>query len=337
MSNPTALVTGASGEMGRLLVPSLVERGFDVVAIDLDAPIPDLKERCREAIRASILDYDVMRDLFGRHEPSLVFHLAAVLSSKAEMDSDLAHRVNVEATIEMYRMCREITTGGDPLRFLFPSSIAVYGLPDEATKTKQGAVRETEWNVPSAMYGCNKLYCELIGSYLSRARGGADYPPLDFRAIRFPGLISAETLPTGGTTDYAPEMIHAAAQNKPYTCFVSEDARLPFMTMPDGVEALLKLASADVSRLSTRVYNIRGFSASAGEIKKEVLEQFPRAEIGFEPVPFRQAIVDSWPADINDELARADWGFSPKHGLAEAFGGYLAPALRKRYAGSAAQ
>jgi threonine 3-dehydrogenase len=335
MSKPTALVTGANGEMGSLLVPSLVERGFDVVVIDLDAVAPGLEEQCKEAVQSSILDYEVMRGLFGKHTPSHIYHLAAVLSSKAETDPDLAHSVNVEATIEMYRMCRELSSGGPPLRFLFPSSIAVYGMPDAAIKDEQGAVRETEWLVPSAMYGCNKLYCELIGSYLSEARGAADHAALDFRAIRFPGLISAETQPTGGTTDYAPEMIHAAAQGKPYTCFVSEETRLPFMTMPDGIEALLKLAEADASQLSTRIYNIRGFSASAGEIKKEVLAQFPDAAIGFESVPFRQAIVDSWPADINDELARADWGLSPKHGLAEAFGGYLAPALRKRYGAAA--
>ncbi len=334
MSKPTALVTGASGEMGRALVPLLAERGFEVVVIDLDPVVPELEKHCKEAVRSSILDYDLMRGLFNKHKPSHVFHLAALLSSKAETDPDLAHSVNVEATIEMYRMCRELSAGGPALRFLFPSSIAVYGMPDAATKSAQGAVRETEWLVPSAMYGCNKLYCELIGSYLSKARGGTDHAALDFRAIRFPGLISAETLPTGGTTDYAPEMIHAAAQGKPYTCFVSEDTRLPFMTMPDGIEALLLLAGADASQLSTRIYNIRGFSASAGEIKREVLAQFRDAEIGFESVPFRQAIVDSWPADINDDLARADWGLSPKHGLAEAFGDYLAPALRKKYVGA---
>jgi nucleoside-diphosphate-sugar epimerase len=174
----------------------------------------------------------------------------------------------------------------------------------------------------------------LIGSYLSKARDGG-HPALDFRAIRFPGLISADTLPTGGTTDYAPEMIHAAAQNRPYSCFVAEESRLPFMTMPDGVRALLQLAEADASRLSTRVYNIKGFSASAGEIRQEVLRHFPNADIGFKPVPARQAIVDSWPADIDDSLARTDWGLSPEHGLKGAFGEYLAPALRKRYAAAA--
>jgi threonine 3-dehydrogenase len=331
MSKPVALVTGASGEMGSLLVPVLAGKGFDVVALDLDPLPPETKQRCRETIQTSILDYDVMRGLFERHRPSHIFHLAAVLSSKAENDPDLAHKVNVEATIEMFRMCRESSSGGPPLRFLFPSSIAVYGLPSAEVKNEQGAVSETEWLVPSAMYGCNKLYCELIGSYLSRA-ADAGHPALDFRAIRFPGLISADTMPTGGTTDYAPEMIHAAAQNKPYSCFVAEESRLPFMTMPDGVDALMQLAAAEASSLSTRIYNIKGFSASAGEIRQEVLRHFPDADIGFRPAAARQAIVDSWPADIDDSLARSDWGLSPEHGLEGAFGQYLAPALRKRYA-----
>jgi nucleoside-diphosphate-sugar epimerase len=321
--------------MGRLLVPALAERGFKVVAMDL-APVPaELGAHCAETIQGSVVDLPAMRELFEGHRPTDLFHLAAVLSSKAELDPDLAHEVNVEGTYGLFRLCRETgAANGAPVRVLFPSSIAVYGMPDAATKSSAGAVKETEWTVPSAMYGCNKLYCELVGAYLSAARGG-DQPALDFRAIRFPGLISAETLPTGGTTDYAPEMIHAAAQSKPYDCFVSAETRLPFMTMPDAVEALLQLAQADPAGLSTRVYNICGFSASAAEIRDEVLKHFPDAEIGYSPAPARQAIVDSWPADIDDTLARRDWGLDPRYGLAEALADYLIPALRERYAPSA--
>jgi nucleoside-diphosphate-sugar epimerase len=317
--------------MGCLLVPALKAAGFEVVTLDI-APLPAaLAAHCRETVEASVLDFDTVEALFRKHRFTHLFHLAAVLSSKAEQDPDLAHEVNVQGTVGLFRICRD-AGAGHKVRVLFPSSIAVYGLPDAATKTEQGPVRETEWTVPSAMYGCNKLYCELLGAYLSKTRPGADGAALDFRAIRFPGLISAETLPTGGTTDYAPEMIHAAAQGKPYDCFVSEGTALPFMTMPDGVDALLKLAEADASGLRTRVYNIRGFSASAGEIKREVLRHFPAAEIDFRSVAARQTIVDSWPADIDDNLARSDWGLAPRHGLAEAMGDYLAPALRERYA-----
>jgi nucleoside-diphosphate-sugar epimerase len=150
-------------------------------------------------------------------------------------------------------------------------------------------------------------------------------------------LISAETLPSGGTSDYAPEMIHAAAQGRAYSCFVSEETRIPFMTMPDAVEAFLKLSEAEASSLSTRVYNIRAFSPSAAEIRDAVLERFPEARIAFAPVAFRQEIVDSWPADIDDGRARRDWGHAPRHGLGEALRDYLLPALVKRYGAGAAR
>jgi threonine 3-dehydrogenase len=336
MSERLALVTGAAGEMGHLLIPALRQRGFEVVTVDLQSLSTELARSCRECVDASILDDRAMHKLFAKYRFSHVFHLAAILSTKAEKDPGLAHRVNVEGTFGLFRLClQQAEENGAAPRLMFPSSIAVYGLPDASIKTAQGSVRESEWLVPSGMYGCNKLYCELIGNYLSRDHGSGDAPVLDFRAIRFPGLISAETLPTGGTTDYAPEMIHAAAQAKPYDCFVREDTRLPFMTMPDAVEALLQLADAEPAALSTRVYNIKAFSVSAGEIRQAVLREFPEASIRFEPSETRQAIVDSWPEDIDDALARRDWGLDPRHGFAEALNEYLLPALRERYAGQA--
>jgi len=333
MSERLALVTGSAGEMGHRLIPELYERGFGIVSVDLRAPSPQLSGHCRESVDASILDDRAMHGLFAKYRFTHVFHLAAILSSKAEQDPGLAHRVNVEGTFALFRLCLQLAeeTGVSP-RLMFPSSIAVYGLPDARTKRRQGPVKESEWLVPSGMYGCNKLYCELIGNYLSSRRLDGGAPPLDFRSIRFPGLISADTLPSGGTTDYAPEMIHAAAQGKSYACFVSEETRLPFMTMPDSVDALLRLAEADVDRLSTRVYNIKAFSVSAGELREEVRRHFPGAEITFGPVASKQAIVDSWPEDVDDELARRDWGLAPRHGFAEALGDYLVPALRGRYA-----
>jgi len=329
MSRPVALVTGAGGEMGHLLIPSLVEKGFDVVATDLVSLPAELRTRCVDSVEATILDREAMRALFRRHAPGYVFHLAAVLSAKAERGSDLAHRVNVEGTYGLFKLCQEERShGAPPVRFIFPSTIAIYGMPDRKTKTAHGAVSESEWTIPAGMYGCNKLYCELIGSYLSRPEGAE----LDFRAIRFPGLISAETLPSGGTTDYAPEMIHAAASGSPYDCFVDAETRLPFMIMPDAIEALLQLATVDVGKLSTRVYNIRAFNASAAEIRAETLRHFPEAQIGFAPVAEKQVVVDSWPEDTDDSLARREWGLEPKFDLERALADYLVPALRRLHA-----
>jgi nucleoside-diphosphate-sugar epimerase len=219
--------------------------------------------------------------------------------------------------------------------FLYPSSIAAYGLPDLATKTAAGAVREHEWNNPTTMYGCNKLYCEHVGRYYARHYKQLAAETLsgkvDFRSIRFPGLISAVTVPSGGTSDFAPEMIHAAARGEAYACFVRPDTRIPFMAMPDAVEALLKLAQSEASSLDQVVYNITAFNPSATEIRELVLTGFPDAEINFEPDLKRQAIVDSWPADVDDAAARRDWGLAPAYDLKSAFSEYLMPQIRNRY------
>ena len=318
--------------MGHLLLPALKSRGYELVSVDLQPLPPALAATCRFAAVGSVVEPTLMADLFHDHRPDAVFHLAALLSSKAERDPDLAHEVNVTATLNLFRLCRErAREAGHDVRFVFPSSIAVYGLPDATTKTAAGAVKEDEWNRPAGMYGCNKLYDEMVGSYFT-ARARRDRTPgLDFRAIRFPGLVSAETLPSGGTSDYAPEMIHAAAQGQPYSCFVSAETRMPFMTMPDAVDAIQRLDAAPADRLTTRVYNIGAFSPTAGEIRDAVRVHYPDLRVAFEPVAWRQSIVDTWPADVDDSRARADWGHAPRHRLQDALANYLVPALSHRY------
>jgi nucleoside-diphosphate-sugar epimerase len=154
---------------------------------------------------------------------------------------------------------------------------------------------------------------------------------LDFRSVRFPGLISALTLPTGGTTDYGPEMLHAAAQGEPYACFVREDSILPFMAMPDAITALLKLADAPREQLTRLVYNVTSFSLTAVQIYNLVLAAFPEAQITFDPDWKRQGIVDSWPAGLNDYAARRDWQWQPQYDVQKAFDEYLIPKIRQRY------
>ncbi len=141
------------------------------------------------------------------------------------------------------------------------------------------------------------------------------------------------TVPSGGTSDYAPEMIHAAARGERYDCFVRPDARIPFMAMPDGVEALLALAAAPRERLTRTAYNLGAFNPSAEEIRSVVCAAFPEAAIGFQVDAKRQGIVDSWPADVDDSAARADWGFAPKYDFTRAFSEYLIPTIRQRYHG----
>ena len=223
-----------------------------------------------------------------------------------------AHHVNVEGTLNLLEFAaRETESHGRPVVFVYPSSIAAYGLPDLETRRRAGRVREDDWNKPITMYGCNKLYCEHLGRYYSKHYKQlleARAPRVDFRCVRFPGLISAVTVPSGGTSDYASEMIHAAARREPYACFVRPDTRIPFMAMPDAIDALLKLSIAQPNRLSASAYNVRAFNPSADEIRASALRAFPDAKITYKVDAKRQAIVDSWPEDVDDTSARKRLG-----------------------------
>jgi len=338
MSKPVVLVTGANGEIGRSLLERMHEEGrYSVVTVDL-TPLPErYRGLCLETYAGNIMDRYLLDQIAAHHEIEVVFHLAALLSTRGERDPELAHQVNVEGTLHLLRMANNQSQRlGRAVRFLFPSSIAVYGLPDVAEKKRAGRVAEEQWNVPITMYGCNKLYCEHLGRYFTqyyRQLGALSTAArLDFRSIRFPGLISAETVPTGGTSDFGPEMLHAAAQGKPYKCFVGPDARIPFMAMPDAVQSLVQLLDAPREALSQTVYNVSAFSPSAGQIAERVRKIYPGADISYEPDPVRAKIVDSWPEDIDDSRARRDWGWKPEYDFERAMDEYLVPGIKQRYA-----
>lgn len=335
MTESSVLVTGACGEIGQALVQALAAQGkYRIVTADL-LPLPEnIRGLSAEHVQGDLVN---RVKIFYDYDFDLIFHLAASLSSKAEVETEEAHRINVEGTMQLLMLAAyKSEKRGRPVKFLFPSSIAVYGLPDLATKQQAGGLREEEWNMPHTMYGCNKLYCEKLGIYYSRYYGQRHLDPrppamLDFRALRFPGLISAFTVPSGGTSDYGPEMLHHAAAGKPYACFVRPDTCLPFMAMPDAIRALLQLAAAPAETLHHQVYNVTGFSLTAEEFRVRALRAFPGAEIAFEPQPRRQGIVDSWPADVDDSLARAEWGWQPEYDIERFFSEYLLPNIRARY------
>jgi nucleoside-diphosphate-sugar epimerase len=332
---PVVLVTGAGGELGHALISELDKRGAcEVVALDMRPLAGDIARRCTAAVVGDVLDRRLLERLRAEYEISSVFHLAALLSTRAEFVPEMAHEVNVQGTLNVLQLAvEEARALGAPVKFFFPSSIAVYGLPDLATKQRAGAVREDLWQLPATMYGCTKLHGEHLGRYFARhyRQLTAAVSGVDFRAIRFPGLLSAFTLPSGGTTDYAPEMLHAAAQGIPCACFVREDTRLPFMTMPDAVTALLALMDAPREALTTLVYNVGAFDPSAAEFAALVRAAFPAAVITFAPDLRRQAIVDSWPENVDDTGARRDWGHRPTGDLPAAFAEYLLPNVKSRY------
>lgn len=334
MRKRVTLVTGASGEVGQALIRRLAESpAQNLLTLDLH-PNPFAGDNVTH-IQGDILDRGLLARLVSEFEIESVFHLAALLSTRAEFTPETAHRVNVDGTLELLKLASEQSQWrGRPVLFVFPSSIAAYGLPDREAKDRYTRVREWEWNSPTTMYGCNKLYCEMLGIYFGKyyQQLAAEQPVMvDFRCLRFPGLISAFTLPSGGTSDYGPEMIHSAARGEGYSCFVRPDARIPFMTMPDAVKALLALARASGESLTRRVYNVTAFSLSAAEIRDIVVKAFPGVEVRFEPDLKRQAIIDSWPADLDDTVARRDWGWDPEYDLDRAFNAYLIPNIRKQY------
>jgi len=335
MRTPAVLVTGAGGEIGHALIGRLAEAGRTIVTIDVTPLDRALAGLVRREVTGSILDRALLERLLAEFEVDVVYHLAALLSTRSEFTPLTAHDVNVAGTLNMLEFAQhQGEAHGRPVLFLYPSSIAVYGVPDLATKARLGPVQEGEWELPRTMYGCNKLYCEHLGRYYARhyKQLAADsVPRVDFRCVRFPGLISATTAPSGGTSDYAPEMIHAAATGRPYACFVRPATRIPFLVMPDAVDALLALAAADRSRLSRCAYNLSAFSPTAEAVRALVLAAFPEAELGYAEDAKRQAIVDSWPAEVDDTAARRDWGFAPAYDVERAFRDYLIPTIRARY------
>jgi threonine 3-dehydrogenase len=338
MRTEAILITGAAGEMGQALIEHLSERGTaNILALDVN-PVPEeIASRCLQAITGDILDEKLMARLVSEYAIPQIYHLAALLSKRSEFTPEAAHRVNVDGTLRLLQLAVEQASWiGQSVKFVFPSSIAVYGLPDLETKGRSGAIKEFEWNMPITMYGCNKLYSEHLGRYYAHhyRQLAADARPhsVDFRAIRFPGLISAFTLPTGGTSDYGPEMLHQAARHEPYICFVRQDTRMPFMVMPDAIKALVTIESAPSDRLSSHVYNVTSFNPSADEMLSLIKKAFPSAQVTFEPDARRQKIVDSWPLDLDDCRAHHDWGWEPDYNQARAFEEYLIPNIKQRYA-----
>jgi len=331
------LITGASGEIGHSLIDRLAAASSKpIVTLDLNRLAEEPARKVKAQFIGDIRQPEMLERIVAAHEVDAVYHLAALLSTRSEFSPALAHKVNVEGTLNLLEFAqKQGESHGRPVLFFFPSSIAAYGLPTLAAKTEAGKIGEDEFNFPTTMYGANKLYCEHLGRYYAghykQLSSETLSGKIDFRCIRFPGLISAVTVPSGGTSDYAPEMIHAAAQGEPYACFVRPDARIPFMAMPDAVEAIWRCVTCPKEKLTRTVYNIGAFAPSAGNVEAIVRQAFPNAAITYDLDAKRQAIIDSWPADVDDSAARKDWGHAPQYGLDAAFGEYLIPQIRRRY------
>lgn len=341
MATKTVIVTGANGEIGRGIVAELSKsQDAEILALDLaftdnvssSAPTSSAGSSSNvKKVKADILDARELNELTKDRSITAIFHLAALLSSSGERDPERAHRVNVEGSLNLLQLARNQTESSKtPVKFIFPSTIAIYGRPAETPALN---VTEDQFLLPITMYGVNKLYVEQLGRYFKhhyRLLDG-ERPRVDFRCVRLPGVLCSDTVPSGGTSDYGPEMVHAAAQGKSYSCFVPPTAQLPFMVKPDAVAAIVGISRAATLPTTNPVYNVTAFAPTAREIELEIRKYYPKFEVSYEPHPGRTAIVASWPQSLDDSRARADWGWKPQYDFASAFKDYLVPGISKRY------
>ena len=295
------MVIGSSGQIGSELVLALrkIYGGENVYATDIKYPSKEVGSSGPFQI-LDVLDFNNLLHFVVRYKITQIYNLAAVLSGNAEKIPLQAWDINMKALMNTLEVARQ----SDAKKLFWPSSIAIFGPTTPMENTPQLTVME-----PNTVYGISKLAGERWGEYYCNRYG------IDFRSVRYPGLISYKTEPGGGTTDYAVEIFFEAIKNKKYECFLSENTGLPMMFMDDAINNTIKLMEADASKLSIRsAYNMAGISFDPKGIAAEIKKLMPEFEITYKP-DFRQAIADSWPASIDDSLAIKDWGLEQEFDL----------------------
>lgn len=299
MSQHRILVTGALGQIGTVLSAALRQApGVQhVVCSDIVQP-PAASMGTFEPL--DVLDAAALRELLQRHRIDTVYHLSAVLSARGEADPARTWDVNVRGLLNVLDAARD----GLVKKVFFPSTIAVFGPNVPADATPDDAVLN-----PTTVYGISKAAGENWCAYY-QARWG-----VDVRSLRYPGVIGHQSLPGGGTTDYAVDIFHHALASGSYTCFLNADQALPMIHMDDAIRATLEIMQAPADAIRRRTsYNLQGLSFTPEEIAAEIKRQLGRLDMHYAP-DFRQAIAASWPRSLDDSAARADWGWSPRFDL----------------------
>ncbi len=291
------LVIGAAGQIGTELVLALRKAyGNDkIIATDLkDAPKDELAEGPYE--RLDVLDKDKLFEVVKKYNVSEIYLLAALLSATAEKNPALGWELNMNGLSNVLDLSKE----GLIKRIFWPSSIAVFGPNTPKDMTPQRTIME-----PTTVYGITKVAGESWCEYY------ANKYKVDVRSIRYPGIIGYKSAPGGGTTDYAVHIFHEAIKNGEYACFLSEDAELPMMYMPDAVKATLELMDAPAANIKLRTsYNISGFSFTPDVLADAIRKHIPQFKMSYEP-DYRDGIAKSWPSSLDDRMAREQWGWKP--------------------------
>ena len=297
------LVTGSTGQIGSELTLELRKKygGNNVVAAGHKRPPSETLLKSGPFEYVDLSDEGSLEKIVKHYEIDTVCHLAAVLSATGEENPQAAWAINMGSLYNVLEVARRF----DLLRVFWPSSIAVFGPTAPRINTPQETVL-----IPKTMYGVTKVAGELLCNYYFSKYG------VDVRGVRYPGIISSEVLPGGGTTDYAVAIFYEAIKNRHYTCFVREDTVLPMMYMPDCLKATIDLMEKDPSQVKRHdSYNVSGVSFSAGELAAEIRKYIRDFRCDYKP-DSRQKIADSWPMSIDDGMARKDWGWRPMYDLA---------------------
>lgn len=292
------LVTGAVGQIGSELTMELRKKygAENVIATGRKTQPSDELKNSGPFHFININDKNSVENIVKDYQIDTVFHMAAILSAVGEKNPQLCWDVNMNGTINIL----ELGIKYEMAKIIIPSSIAVWGKGVPLDNTPQESILK-----PSTMYGVSKVCGELLCDYYVQRFG------LDIRGLRYPGIISHETLPGGGTTDYAVAIYYEAIDKGKYTCFVKEDTKLPMMYMPDAIKGTIDLAEADYDKLIHHSdFNHAAMSFTVGELANSIRKHMPDFEVTYEP-DFRQAIADSWPNSIDDSAAREEWGWKP--------------------------
>jgi len=312
------MVTGATGQIGSELVMELRKKhgGENIVAVGHSRKPSDKLSTSGPYESLDVSDKASIEKIIKKYDVDTIYHLAALLSATGEQNPQLAWNVNTNSLYHILEIAREQKL----TRIFWPSSIAVFGPTAPRTNTPQNTIL-----IPGTMYGVTKVAGELLCNYYNLKY------QIDVRSVRYPGIISSETPPGGGTTDYAVEIFYEAIKNKHYTCFLREDTVLPMMYMPDCLKATINLMEAESSNIKCRTsYNLAAISFSPNQLASEIQKHIPDFKCDYKP-DFRQKIADSWPMTIDDTVARKEWDWKPSFNLASMTNDMLEK-LSKRHA-----